>query len=334
MKNRNINIDAARGFGMIIVAFVHACINHGSYPGWALCGAAFIMPVFMFLSGFFSYSDKKKNDFTWIKGRAKLLLIPFLIWQVITMFSRFKFNISDSVNYFIAVLKEPDKSYWFLLILFELCLFLSLANYVIEKLKIEKFDFIIYLCIILFLNILVYKFRIVIFGIYLLAWYSFFFFFGYLSNKYKLNQKYESFLNNNIVKILGIIIAIIVVPMFRMFSTPIYEEMFNQIVANQGLQKIFMLFMKYFVALIGSYAYYTLISMLPMVINNKLAFLGGISIEIYILHRFFFFSFCENWFIDASLMTIGSIIVSTIIILIIEKGYLSELIFGRKMKSK
>ncbi len=115
-KEREHQFDTIKGLMMLCVIFTHAISN--LHPGWdAEAGIlkylyyvvyTFHMPVFIFISGYFS---KRKGDFgEYITNAIKNCLIPYLILNVLYGFFPAKSPIWD--------IFEPKWTLWYLLSLF------------------------------------------------------------------------------------------------------------------------------------------------------------------------------------------------------------------------
>ena len=80
MKDRLDYIDIAKGLGMLAIIWGHLTNSGWSYD----LVYSFHIPLFFFMSGLV-YNNKKHNDFTtFIKGRAKRLFIPYVVYSIVT----------------------------------------------------------------------------------------------------------------------------------------------------------------------------------------------------------------------------------------------------------
>ena len=81
-------IDLAKGFGMLMVIYLHITINYPSeiniYAGsrWDSFVHSMFMPIFFILSGYF-FSVKRPFK-EWIHKKMKRLLVPFVIFYLFT----------------------------------------------------------------------------------------------------------------------------------------------------------------------------------------------------------------------------------------------------------
>ena len=87
-------------YGIVLVVLMHSFHNHGEFALWI---DGFIMPLFFFVSGYlFSFgSQRKKISVYEIKcfgkngflfNKAKRLLIPFVVINLVALFPKFLLN--------------------------------------------------------------------------------------------------------------------------------------------------------------------------------------------------------------------------------------------------
>ena len=172
---RNLTIDAVKGFAIILVACGHTN-GWKMLPDWTAFLCSFHMQLFMMMSGFCAYSATKKTDINWLKSRARTVFLPFWVIVLIQMYRNYHFELTQCFDFLKRILSSPDCTYWFMFTLFELCFALFVCNWIIDKLHLEKFDYIVYLFCVLFFNVLFWRVYFQILGMYLLSWHSFFLF--------------------------------------------------------------------------------------------------------------------------------------------------------------
>lgn len=115
---RIVYIDVARGIAALLVVIGHSIqVADSTFDENILFRMiySFHMPLFMFLSGYVSYKSEY-FDRLWIIKKAKHLVVPFLVWTVLPVL--FSGNSGDMFGKLYMAIKQPDVSYWFLLILF------------------------------------------------------------------------------------------------------------------------------------------------------------------------------------------------------------------------
>lgn len=116
-NNRESGVDVLKGIAIVLVVLGHVIqYNTNDYLENSLWRFiySFHMPLFFAISGYLIH--KKSNiDHMWILKRFKRLMVPFIFWTIVKLIS------SDNKKEFaMAVLKNPDNSLWFLLVLFEI----------------------------------------------------------------------------------------------------------------------------------------------------------------------------------------------------------------------
>lgn len=140
MKDRITYIDIAKGIGIFFVIWGHIILNG---PGYNFI-YAFHMPLFFFLSGLV-FSDKKyESGKEFIKKRLKTLILPYIIWSIVTYLywvlveNRFAGN-ANIISPFIQIFISQGSSGYMLHNIpmwFVLCLFLvEIIYYYICKIK-------------------------------------------------------------------------------------------------------------------------------------------------------------------------------------------------------
>ena len=97
-------IDIAKGIGILMVVWAHIML-----VGWShkVC-YAFHMPLFFFISGMLFNRDKYPGFAVFLKKRARRLLLPYLIYSVVTwgVWAAFRYIRHDDVgNYFAPLLQ-------------------------------------------------------------------------------------------------------------------------------------------------------------------------------------------------------------------------------------
>ena len=132
-KQRIDFIDLAKGFGMLMVVYLHTTINYpraeNVYNGshWDHFVHSMFMPIFFILSGVFF--SARKPFWGWLKKKAKRMVFPFAIFYTLTylmnvvLVSFFHVTLKSGFSYwdvFAVFVKDvyPNSAIWFLLALF------------------------------------------------------------------------------------------------------------------------------------------------------------------------------------------------------------------------
>lgn len=208
MSERITWVDVARGIAAILVVLGHSIqVVDSSFDKYILFRViySFHMPLFMFLSGFVSYKPNKVNN-KWIVERAKNLVIPFIVWTILpVLFSGNTWNIFGRLH---EALKQPDISFWFLIILFY-CNVLLFFQMNIEQvvfreknrtnlnqrpsLECEVIGVLSSILIVVLTRVISYKYPG--YGLTLLAWHCPFFFTGYWLRRSLISVKVQKFIS-------------------------------------------------------------------------------------------------------------------------------------------
>jgi fucose 4-O-acetylase-like acetyltransferase len=128
-------VDAAKGFGIILVVLGHVIrglVNSHVWmwtptsffiDGWIY---AFHMPLFFFLSGLFLVRSTEKRWLIFVTEKLRTLAYPYFVWSVITLLIKTPLsgitNRPDGLSDFSLILYKPVEQYWFLYVLFALSL--------------------------------------------------------------------------------------------------------------------------------------------------------------------------------------------------------------------
>lgn len=126
-------VDLAKGFGMLMVIYLHITINYPSeaniYAGsrWDNFVHTMFMPIFFILSGYFFSARRPFGE--WIVKKAKRLVVPFVMFYLLTyclnvvLVTFLGVNLKSGFSYsdiFVVFHKDvyPNSAIWFLLALF------------------------------------------------------------------------------------------------------------------------------------------------------------------------------------------------------------------------
>ena len=196
-KKRIVWADSLKGLLMVLVILRHAiqtvlaegCFNDHVFN----LIYSFHMPAFMAVSGYFAY---KANNFLGnaCKRRSKQLLIPYLLWSLISCLIGWNLSWDKIAN----LLLYPDRSFWFLWILFLISVIFVGCQWVADKLKIDELLSIGLSAIALFGLMVVFEIRL--FGFQFLSYYFLFYTLGYCIHRFSWLQ-----IKNNVL-VLGLFI--------------------------------------------------------------------------------------------------------------------------------
>ena len=119
-KKRDIALDYAKGFAIILIVVYHLYGYTGRWQGsviYSFCHTV-QLPIFFYVSGVLTSKNTTVNIN--LKKKFTRLIIPFLFFYFIWCFINFQ-------NIRIFVLEEFKGGYWFTLVLFEMMVFYSIS---------------------------------------------------------------------------------------------------------------------------------------------------------------------------------------------------------------
>jgi len=133
-KKRNVTYDYVRGLAMLSIVIGHLYYYSGRYAGsvvFEICDTIQI-PVFMYVSGLLAHASIDRYGFRrLLSNRVIRLLLPFFSFYVI-------WGLCDSGNWLSFWTAEFKQGYWFMLVLFELMVTLSLVKQTSLRLGIRS----------------------------------------------------------------------------------------------------------------------------------------------------------------------------------------------------
>lgn len=245
-------IDAMRGFSMILVVFGHVLLKMGLPTDSTILGSillTFRMPLFFFVSGFFSFKVMEKWTFRLSKSILKRKIQAQII-STIVFYSLFQMCHSESPMLF---LQDGFSWFWFTIVLFQMYIIYMLLAFSEKLLKRN----VLVTPGLLLLSIL--SFIIFVKGVnitnqiwkvlswYYLAEYFQFFAFGILARKYYL--RFVQLLESNVFRTIVIISYIILLfavygfdKALNIYNSTIYNILSMIVVRYAGLFTIFILF--------------------------------------------------------------------------------------------
>lgn len=184
-KERLIWADSLKGWLILLVILGHAIqqtlgADCNSNHLWNLI-YSFHMPAFMAVSGWLAYRGISRDvEYTKVvKRRALQLLVPYLMWTIVAFLSKGEYTLSCIGE----MLLYPDRSFWFLWVLFWICVIFNLAQLMASKLKVNEMVLILGTCLLLFGVMVVMEIRVL--GFQFLAYYFLFYTLGYCLHKYE-----------------------------------------------------------------------------------------------------------------------------------------------------
>lgn len=227
MKERYKELDLMKGIGILLVYLGHS-FNLPDFKWTKILfflgstAYSFHMPLFFFISGLFSNTNKEINLEKFYKGKIKRLLIPYLFINLIDFFPRTLFPqlVNSEFGGVKEVLFYGTKISWFVYTLFIIFMvFPFLDKYILKKDKYYLFGLLL-----IILNYLKIFNNIGIFSLGAVINYLLFFYLGYI-----IKPLYKEKLKNGIGS--KNLIFLIISTVFLSFSYKyFYLNYFNSII--------------------------------------------------------------------------------------------------------
>lgn len=186
-NQRFIWADSLKGWLILLVVLGHAIqstlgdvceTNHL----WNII-YSFHMAAFMAVSGYVAFRSDKRWEGLFlcqtITRRFRQLIVPFILWAFITQLVGGRIDIEELGLFFLY----PDKSLWFLWVLFFINVIFMVGSYIAEKAKVRQEFLILIAC--LFLAVVMVLFEVRVFGYQFISYYFLFYTLGYFFHKYE-----------------------------------------------------------------------------------------------------------------------------------------------------
>lgn len=142
---------------------------------------SFHMPAFMAISGWLFYRGTAwGGNFRIVVRRFQQLMIPYFMWSLISFWKTGTYTFGQLSK----MILYPDTFFWFLWVLFYIQVLFTTAQYISNKIKVDEIYPLLFTCILLFMIMVLFEFRM--FGFQFIAYYILFYFFGYCLHKYKI----------------------------------------------------------------------------------------------------------------------------------------------------
>lgn len=279
-KKRLVWVDALKGVLILLVVLGHAIqatlqdaceINH-------LWNAiySFHMSAFMAVSGYLTYRSTAligggSYVITLIVRRFRQLMIPFLLWTLLSLLINFKFSIRAITD----CLLYPDRGLWFLWVLFFINVFFVIGIWISERIHVKQELTILFICVLLVVIMLMFEPRL--FGFQFIAYYFLFYTIGFYLHKYA-----DKIIRSNWFYVAPLAFCWCILAWFwQMHELPVWLKSlpFPEALLQYGYRFI-----------TATVAIYVLLAVSPGILNGQSLFnkpfmeLGKISLGIYACH--------------------------------------------------
>ena len=276
---RFIWADALKGWLIMLVVLGHAIQNTlgeacESNHLWNII-YSFHMAAFMAVSGYVAFRPDTKwgGQFVCqtIWRRFRQLVVPFILWSIISQLVGERIDVEKLGLYILY----PDKSLWFLWVLFFINMIFLLGSYLAEIIKASQELLLLIIC--LFLTVVMVRFEVRVFGYQFISYYFLFYTLGYFFHKYKKCVTSSSIFLQVILCVCWAFLAWF----WQMHELPIFMK-------GLPLPTTIMQYAYRFIT--AAIAVYLLLVLSPKIINSTrkwnqpLVNLGKISLGIYAVH--------------------------------------------------
>ena len=289
-KKRIAYLDAIKCLAILIVIDLHILNLNGFKHYESLSSQmlyAPVMPLFFFVSGFLAYKQSMTIKDFWNNIRTKFifLVIPAMVFRI-------GLNMVKHVDPFNFITKGM-LDYWFTVDLFEIFLIYYLVTLAIRNEKWRIGVLLVFSLAGIGMLALDKDFGPAIFDLRRVTKFFQFFVLGTLAMKYR--AKYESLMNNEIIKAALLVSYFMVLFLLTYDMPPILHHFLRDVA------------LRYFAtfAIVSFFVCHADCFQRETKINSLINYIGQNSLAIYLLHYFFWPRFrpLPEWFMELNMMT-------------------------------
>ena len=207
------------------------------------------------------------------KRRSYQVLVPYFVWSLLRWFLS-----GCQLDRLALIITNPDSYFWFLWILFWICVIFIGCQWIADKLKIDELFPVGTACVVLMGTMVALEFRL--FGFQFLSYYFLFYTLGYCIHRFEVLQ-----LKNNFIIVVFIMVWAFLAWGWKMHGLPSWIPAIPQ-VPDTLLQYAY----RGLTALIGVMV---LIGIAPKLLNGNSRFnywmkdIGEVSLGLYVVHLTF-----------------------------------------------
>lgn len=324
MQSRSVVIDVTKGYAILLVVLGHAVqYNTPQFAHVFLFKYIYSihMPLFMYVSGWVSYSGKPYTIHK-LYNRVAQLIIPFLVWAFIKLlvdvfiYQKYaSIGLQGFAQYIYNTCKYPDSGLWFLWVLFLCNVVLYLSQLITRQYVLLGLLFFLFL-----LNALASIFHVTLFGLGLLSWYLVFFGLGFALRKWYVSFSHssvqvDSYISQahsprrkKILKVIKILAAVLYLPLLLLWNWKGAPAFITNLPFPHLVISVLALGYKLLVPITG--IFFTIYTLQLVVACNKkiaiaLAYLGSITLPIYAIH-YYFIHLSVKFFAAPSVVTVNN----------------------------
>lgn len=306
-RKRDYNMDMIKAIAITLVVIGHIvqyiCVPEGFWENHVFRYIySFHMPLFMFISGYFSYCPQKEIDAEWLKQRFVRLMLPFLAWILPMYLYNRVYSYQSFGRFCLGLLRSPDTGgLWFFEVLFlnSICLFLAEK---LRKILCGKWQKYSDICFSTVSKGIVYVVVNVVslagfpyLGLALCSWHLFFYFGGCLLRELQTMSVWSS---NEMVaartawKWISILGFPVLGFFWRQYEAPVWMKLFG-VIGRFGY--------RFFVPILGIGFVWNLVFYINDSVKSQYSILGQYTGEIYILQFLFIRQYTHHVVMDVIL---------------------------------
>ena len=308
---RNLELGFSKGIAILLVIVGHviqaSVIDYGYNPVFVSI-YSFHMPLFFILSGWafwFSVSSKGADAALSISPKVKNILWPYFFWSLILVLVK-----SDEVSashILLSVLLQPSHGFWF----FDALFFVYLCCFSLFFIVDGRIRYIYPLLVFFVLDVLFYLYLSGELRSYRVLYYSPFFFTGYFIGKFFYSGFIiPRFFESRYAFLIMSAVLVVLISGWGYGSSAHYVDGFvSPGVLREAAQYVF----RYSIVLAAFFMIHQIYIISPDWMLRNIVFVGGITLEIYVLHVFMLMAVSDYvsepivLFAVVAVATIGSI---------------------------
>ncbi len=324
-SGRQHQLDAIKGAAIIFVVFAHTVLHndpshYDSYLPFRIL-ASFLMPLFIFLSGFILSKQMKYSLADYLKKNAIRLLVPFFVWGgVISYGALHIYQNASFPEHVLNLVKNPSNGAWFLWVLF----FNSVLLYSVLKLVQVKnwgrWENYFVIASLLLSRLASTE----LFGLSEIRLHYPYYVAGFFACKYFDVLKTK----RNIFYAVAIIAFPVMAFCFRKNEFPIFYPYLLQIFNDKGIARLIVSIYRYAAAFSGIvFSFFVLGRLRQTKFYYFLCWMGTLSLDIYVCHSYFIIRFGNGGWLYIASTIIALIITLTLILFVLRRFKITRLLF-------
>jgi len=325
---RNRLVDALKGGAIISLVFAHSILLNDPHHDENVIFRvlmSFLMPLFMFLSGYIIHTQLPYPFLYYIRKNAVRLVLPFFVWHGISyLYFRAKGLDINILNHYLSLLKSPDQGLWFLWVLFWMSILLFGTLKFTRWRNRERWENVFVL-----IALLMTRFASTdTLGLAEIKQYFPYYLAGFLFWKYR-----KHFLQKQLIYYgLSFIIFPLLVYFWRRNAFPTFYPSLAEWLGS-GIARLIVSIYKYVVSFTGMATFSGLFGIISLTrIYPFFSWVGTMSLDIYACHRYFIplsGNDLGHYLLDASIAMVCSLLLT---LLVMKRFRITRLLLLGQMK--